>query len=57
MIQGRYDINTPTAPAEAYFARVSAPEKRMVILEDAGHFALATHRREFIAALLEMLAF
>lgn len=53
MIQGRYDINTPTAPAEAYFARVSAPQKRMVILEDA----LATHRREFIAALLEMLAF
>jgi pimeloyl-ACP methyl ester carboxylesterase len=54
VIQGRHDISAPTPLAEAYFAKVTAPEKRMVIIEDAGHFALATHQREVIAALTEM---
>jgi pimeloyl-ACP methyl ester carboxylesterase len=36
---------------EAYFNKVSAPKKRLIIIEDAGHFALATHQAEVIAAL------
>jgi pimeloyl-ACP methyl ester carboxylesterase len=51
VIQGRHDISAPTSLAEAYFAKVVAPEKRMVIIEDAGHFALATHQKQVIAAL------
>jgi hypothetical protein len=39
--------------AEAYFARVSAPKKRLFIIEDAGHFALSTHQADVIAALKE----
>jgi pimeloyl-ACP methyl ester carboxylesterase len=54
VIQGRHDISAPTSLAEAYFANIMAPKKQMVIIEDAGHFALATHQKEVIAALMEM---
>lgn len=40
----------------AYFATVRAPRKDIVVIEGAGHFALATHPQELIAALWEMLA-
>jgi pimeloyl-ACP methyl ester carboxylesterase len=55
VIQGRHDLFAPTPLAEAYFAKVTAPKKRMIVIEDAGHFALATHQTEVIAALEEML--
>jgi pimeloyl-ACP methyl ester carboxylesterase len=51
VIQGRHDLFTPTPPAAAYFAQVVAPKKEMIVLEDAGHFALATHAEELIRAL------
>jgi proline iminopeptidase len=51
VIQGRHDLFTPTPLAEAYFKKVSAPKKRLIIIEDAGHFALSTHQSEVIAAL------
>jgi pimeloyl-ACP methyl ester carboxylesterase len=51
VIQGRHDLFSPTPLAEAYFNKVSAPKKRLRIIEDAGHFALATHQAEVIAAL------
>lgn len=55
VIQGEHDWFTPTAPAKSYFDRVVAPRKRMIVLEGAGHFALVTHPRAFIAALESML--
>ena len=55
VIQGRHDLFTPTPLAEAYFAKVSAPKKRMIVIEDAGHFALATHQADVIAALKQMV--
>ena len=51
VIQGRHDLFSPTPLVEAYFNKVSAPKKRLIIIEDAGHFALATHQAEVIAAL------
>ena len=51
VIQGRHDLFAPTPLVEAYFNKVAAPRKRLVIIEDAGHFALATHQAEVIAAL------
>jgi pimeloyl-ACP methyl ester carboxylesterase len=56
VIQGRHDLFAPTSLAEAYFAKISAPTKRMIIIEDAGHFALATHQAAVIAALKQMVA-
>jgi pimeloyl-ACP methyl ester carboxylesterase len=55
VIQGRDDRSTPTDPARAYFDGVTAPRKRFLVIETAGHFALVTHRAEFIAALRECL--
>src|SRR5262245_41063219 len=55
VIQGRHDLFTPTPLVEAYFSRISAPKKRLIIIEDAGHFALATHQAEVIAALEAMI--
>ena len=55
VVQGRYDVFTPTPLAEAYFNNVSAPSKRLIIIEDAGHFALATHQANVIAALNEIV--
>ena len=55
MIQGRHDLFTPTPLAEAYFSKTSAPAKRLIIIEDAGHFALSTHQAEVIAALKAVL--
>jgi pimeloyl-ACP methyl ester carboxylesterase len=55
VIQGRHDLFAPTALAEAYFAGVSAPAKRMIIIEDAGHFALSTHQAAVIAALEQLV--
>lgn len=55
VIQGRHDLFSPTPLVEAYFKKVSAPNKRLFIIEDAGHFALATHQSEVIAGLKEIL--
>jgi pimeloyl-ACP methyl ester carboxylesterase len=55
LIQGRDDLNAPTQLAEAYFAKVSAPEKQIAVIEGAGHFALATHAAEVSAKLRDML--
>jgi proline iminopeptidase len=55
VIQGRHDLFAPTPLVETYFAKVSAPKKRLVIIENGGHFALATHQAEVIAALKEVI--
>jgi pimeloyl-ACP methyl ester carboxylesterase len=55
VIQGRQDLFAPTPLAKAYFDKVIAPKKQFIVIEDAGHFALATHPKEVIAALRAML--
>jgi proline iminopeptidase len=55
VIQGRDDLSTPTEPARAFFDALQAPEKRFVVLEEAGHFALVTHREGFVAELVDLL--
>lgn len=52
VIQGREDMATPTSVAVEYFKVVKAPKKRLILIDQAGHFALVTHREEFLAALL-----
>ena len=55
VIQGREDLFTPTPVALEYFEAVDAPRKELQVIEGAGHFALATHPDEFLAALIETL--
>jgi pimeloyl-ACP methyl ester carboxylesterase len=51
VIQGEEDMATPTSVAVAYFNLVKAPRKKLIIIKHAGHFALVTHREEFLRAL------
>jgi pimeloyl-ACP methyl ester carboxylesterase len=53
VIQGKEDMATPTSVAVAYFNVVKAPMKKLIIIDHAGHFALVTHREEFLAALVK----
>jgi pimeloyl-ACP methyl ester carboxylesterase len=53
VIQGKEDMTTPTSVAVRYFNVVKAPRKKLILIEHAGHFALVTHREEFLAALVK----
>jgi pimeloyl-ACP methyl ester carboxylesterase len=53
VIQGRDDLITPTKAAADYFDRVRAPEKEMILIPDAGHFAYMTAPDAFLAALTD----
>ena len=53
VIQGKEDMATPTSVAVQYFNIVQAPRKKLILIEHAGHFALVTHREEFLAALVK----
>ena len=56
IIQGREDLFTPTEPVIKYFEQVVAPKKEIAIIEDAGHFALVTHKENFIEELRNILS-
>lgn len=53
VIQGKEDMATPTSVAVQYFNIVKAPKKKLILIEHAGHFALVTHREEFLSALVK----
>jgi len=53
VIQGRDDITTPTTAAVAYFNKVKAPTKALIVIEGAGHFAFMTRPGVFLAALTD----
>jgi pimeloyl-ACP methyl ester carboxylesterase len=53
VIQGREDMVTPTSVATQYFNVVRAPKKKLILIAHAGHFALVTHREEFLSALVK----
>ena len=53
VIQGKEDMATPTSVAVEYFNVLRAPKKKLILIEHAGHFALVTHREEFLAALVK----
>lgn len=56
VIQGQHDVFTPTEPAVSYFEAIAAPQKRLVVLPDAGHFALVSDADEFSRVLASTLA-
>jgi pimeloyl-ACP methyl ester carboxylesterase len=53
VIQGKEDMVVPTSVAVKYFNAVTAPKKKLILIEHAGHFALVTHSEEFLAALVK----
>jgi pimeloyl-ACP methyl ester carboxylesterase len=53
VIQGAEDMVTPVSVAVKYFNVVKAPRKKLILIKGAGHFALVTHREEFLAVLVK----
>lgn len=51
IIQGDEDMQTPAVQAQAYFARIAAPSKRLVLLRGGGHRAVIAMPDQFLAAL------
>jgi pimeloyl-ACP methyl ester carboxylesterase len=51
LIQGQGDVISPAKAAVAYFHQVKAPQKTLVLIPDAGHFAFMTAPDAFLAAL------
>jgi len=56
IIQGRDDLFTPTVPAAAWLDALDAPSKKLIMIENAGHFALLTHADAVVAALKAAVA-
>ena len=48
------DKVTPTSMVRQYYDSISAPEKKMIVLDDAGHLAILRNRELFRDALLDI---
>ena len=55
VIQGGDDLFTPTKPVRNYFAKIVAPRKKLVIIENAGHFAFVTNKQRFIGEIKKFI--
>lgn len=54
-IQGSEDKLSPTSMVRQYYDSISAPEKKMIVLENAGHLAILRNRGLFRDALLDIM--
>lgn len=52
LIQGRNDVITPTSAAVEYFKHMTAPVKKLVLI-DGGHFAFMTNGKDFLKGLVQ----
>jgi len=52
IIDGEQDHIAPVDVASRYFHKINAPQKRMILIKGAGHFAYATNQDQFLAALV-----
>ncbi len=53
VFQGAVDNVTPVAPVREYVNSITAPQKELVLIPNAGHNAIATRSDEFLKLLLE----
>jgi pimeloyl-ACP methyl ester carboxylesterase len=54
LIQGSEDLVCPTALVQNYFGQIVAPEKKLIMLQGAGHLAILSDRTLFHNALREV---
>ncbi|MBL8985652.1 MAG: alpha/beta hydrolase [Gemmatimonadetes bacterium] len=52
-LMGRLDLHTPLEPVEAYFERLSAPSKRLIVFEKSGHFSMFEEPGRLLVTLVE----
>lgn len=55
VFQGADDMSTPTAPVAEWLDEIEAPEKALVVVENASHPAFFTHKERFAALLIDRL--
>ena len=53
-IQGSEDKLSPTTMVRQYYDSISAPEKKMIVLDNAGHLAILRNGYLFRDALLDI---
>ena len=53
-IIGAQDFQAPRTIAETYFDRITAPQKQLFIIKDAGHFMMLDQPKAFAKALAEL---
>jgi pimeloyl-ACP methyl ester carboxylesterase len=51
VFQGALDNITPAQPVKAYVDSITAPQKRLVLIPDAGHSVISTRSDEFLRLL------
>ncbi len=54
-LMGRLDLHTPLEPVQAYFERLTAPAKRLVIFEKSGHFSMFEEPGRLLVTLVEVV--
>jgi pimeloyl-ACP methyl ester carboxylesterase len=54
-ILGEQDWVTPTVLAEAFFSRIEAPHKEMIIINEAGHMVMLDQPNQFSQAVIRSL--
>ncbi len=53
VFQGALDRVTPIQPVQAYMDSITAPQKQLVLIPNAGHNVIATRSDEFLRLLVE----
>ncbi|MBL8960319.1 MAG: alpha/beta hydrolase, partial [Gemmatimonadetes bacterium] len=53
VLMGRHDLHTPLPPVEEYFARITAPSKKLVIFEKSGHFSMFEEPGRLLVTLVQ----
>lgn len=55
-VLGERDQQTPIEISKGYFEQISAPDKKLYLIPDAGHAAMLDNTREYRAAICEIAA-
>ena len=53
MFQGAFDKVAPVAQIRPYIDGLHAPQKELILIENAGHNAIVTKSREFLRLLMD----
>ena len=54
-ILGEDDWVTPSIMAQDYFKSINAPDKKLIMIKDAGHIMMIDNTKDFCDAVLSVL--
>ena len=56
IVQGQYDMQTPTELVSEYFELLQAPVKRLFLFEESGHIPMVEEKEKFLQVLDSMVS-